>query len=243
MPKYFFPHPLEEREDDILDILGDLSLESMLLAYHYGIFPWFNTRDFILWWHPLSRFCLFPEEVYISKSMMKLVRTHPYRITLNQSFEAVVNACGDTPRESGKASNWLGLQMRQAYLTMRREGYAHSIEIRRDNRLVGGLFGIALGKCFFGESMFSLEPNTSKLAFLYLSVLLKKSGFYLLDAQMPTEHLQSLNCKTLSDRDFFDILFVNRRRHMYQKTSFSPLSPQEFLEACAERRQQITLAP
>ncbi len=212
----------------------------MLLAYHYGIFPWFNTKDFILWWYPRTRFCLYPEEVYISKSMMKFIKSQPYRLTINQSFSEVVSACGDLPRESGQSSNWLGIQMRNAYHALHKEGYCHSIEVRKGNSLVGGLFGIAIGKCFFGESMFSLEPNTSKLAFIYLATLLKKENFYLLDGQMPTDHLQSLNCRNFSAGVFYKILFNNRRKHMFQKVNFQPIDPDDFIEICELRRKQLT---
>ena len=176
---------------------GSLDVEWLLVAYRQGIFPWFNENEPILWWSPAPRTVLYPERFYQSKSLQKLSRQQRYQVAEDQDFRAVIEACAG--EREGQQGTWINAQMIEAYVEMHHAGFAHSIECRRDGELVGGLYGIALGKVFFGESMFSREPNTSKLCLKYLV----DSGRYeLIDCQLPTGHLRSLGAIEISREEF-----------------------------------------
>lgn len=176
---------------------GRLSVEWLLVAYRQGIFPWFSDNEPILWWSPAPRSVLYPANFYRSKSLQKLARRQCYRITENEDFGGVIEACAEA--RDGQQGTWINAQMIAAYSEMHRAGFAHSIECRRGDELVGGLYGIGLGRVFFGESMFSREANTSKLCLKHLA----ESGRYeLIDCQLATHHLESLGAVEISREEF-----------------------------------------
>ena len=180
---------------------GNLSVEWLLVAYRQGIFPWFSDKEPILWWSPAPRTVIFPHSFHSSKSLTKLWRQNRYRITQNRAFESVIQRCA-APRNS-EPGTWIVEQMITAYIEMHEAGFAQSIECwDAANNLVGGLYGISLGRVFFGESMFSLEPNTSKLCLKYL---LESGNYELIDCQLPTDHLTLLGATEIS-RDEFERL-------------------------------------
>jgi leucyl/phenylalanyl-tRNA--protein transferase len=180
---------------------GSLDVDWLLVAYRQGIFPWFNENEPILWWSPAPRTVLYPDRFHQSKSLQKLARQQRYQLTENQDFRAVIEACaGEREDQQG---TWINGQMIEAYVDMHRAGFAHSVECRRDGELVGGLYGIALGQVFFGESMFSREPNTSKLC---LKHLVDSGRYQMIDCQLPTGHLRSLGAIEISREKFENAL-------------------------------------
>lgn len=176
---------------------GRLSVEWLLVAYRQGIFPWFGDNEPILWWSPAPRTVLFPENFHQSKSLQKLARRQRYRITEDEDFGGVLEACA--AERGGQQGTWINAQIIAAYTEMHRAGFAHSVECRRGDELVGGLYGIALGRVFFGESMFSSEANTSKLC---LRHLVESGRYALIDCQLATRHLKSLGAIEISREDF-----------------------------------------
>jgi leucyl/phenylalanyl-tRNA--protein transferase len=180
---------------------GDLGPQRLLAAYRRGIFPWYAVGDPILWWSPDPRMVLFPEELKISPSLAKTLRNAPYQVRLDGAFDAVIGACAKQPRE-GQSGTWITREIRAAYGELHRLGYAHSVETWVDGELAGGLYGIALGQAFFGESMFSLLRDTSKIALAHLCAHLKRRGFGIIDCQMETNHLASLGAYPIPRRDF-----------------------------------------
>ena len=177
---------------------GRLDVEWLLVAYRQGIFPWFSENEPILWWSPAPRTVLFPKRFYQSKSLQKLARQQRYQITVDRDFEAVIEACaGD---RKGQTGTWINSQIIDAYIDMHGAGFAHSIECRLGDELVGGLYGIALGQVFFGESMFSHVANASKLCLKYL---VDSGDYEMIDCQLPTGHLHSLGAIEI-DRDEFE---------------------------------------
>lgn len=176
---------------------GRLNVEWLLVAYRQGIFPWFSDNEPILWWSPAPRTVLYPADFYQSKSLQKLARRQCYRITENESFDGVIEACA--AERDGQQGTWINAQMIAAYTEMHRAGFARSIECRRGDELVGGLYGIGLGRVFFGESMFSREPNTSKLC---LRHLVESGRYEMIDCQLSTRHLESLGAAEISRDEF-----------------------------------------
>lgn len=182
---------LAEREPDgLLAIGGDLDPRRLLNAYRHGVFPWFNAGDPILWWSPDPRTVLPPSRVHISRSLAKTLRRGHFRITLDQAFHQVIDACAGLRRQGN--GTWLVPMMIRAYQRLHRAGWAHSVEVWRDGDLVGGLYGVSLGRMFFGESMFSLVSDASKVALVHLCGTLEERDFGLIDCQMATDHLLSL---------------------------------------------------
>ena len=176
---------------------GTLDVEWLLVAYRQGIFPWFSENEPILWWCPAPRTVLYPRRFYQSKSLQKLARQQRYQITEDQDFEAVIEACA-ADRE-GQNGTWINSQMIDAYIEMHQAGFAHSIECRHQDELVGGLYGIALGRVFFGESMFSRAAYASKLC---LKHLVDSGNYEMIDCQLPTGHLHSLGAIEISRDEF-----------------------------------------
>ena len=207
--EFVFPHPSLTDSYGILAIGGDLSPERLILAYHFGIFPWFNEGEPILWWCPDPRFVIYPSEVHVSKSMRSYFNKEKFQITYDQCFEEVIRACKGINRKH-QDGTWITNNMEKAYIDLHNLGYAHSVEVWNQGKLVGGLYGISLGKCFFGESMFSKENNASKYGFISLCSALDKKGFSLIDCQQPNPHLQSLGGKFLDRDDFLERLRKNR---------------------------------
>ena len=176
---------------------GRLNVEWLLVAYRQGIFPWFGDNEPILWWSPAPRTVLYPDDFYQSKSLQKLARRQRYRITENEDFDSVIEACA--AERDGQQGTWINAQMIAAYGEMHRAGFAHSIECRSGDELVGGLYGIVLGRVFFGESMFSREANTSKLC---LRHLVESGRYALIDCQLATQHLKSLGARDIGREEF-----------------------------------------
>lgn len=201
-----FP-PVEEAMDDgLLAVGGDLSTDRLLHAYRSGIFPWFNDDELPLWWSPDPRFVLFPEELYVSKSMKQILRKGVFDFRTDTDFEAVIRYCKTTARRGQESGTWISEDIVQAYTALHRLGYAHSAEAWVDNELVGGLYGIRMGKFFFGESMFSLQANASKFAFISYVRQLQEEGVVLIDCQVYTEHLESLGARMIPRKEFVDML-------------------------------------
>lgn len=183
---------------------GDLGVERLLHAYRRGIFPWYESGQPILWWTPDPRTVVFPEKLHISRSMRKVLRRGHFEITADRCFERVMGACGE-PRE-GAHGTWITPEMLAAYTTLHRRGHAHSIEVWQEGALVGGLYGMALGKVFFGESMFSRVDNASKVAFIHLIAQLRAWQFAVVDCQVSSAHLFSLGAEEISREAFEQLL-------------------------------------
>lgn len=203
-PELIFP-PVELAEPDgLLAVGGDLSTERLLLAYRQGIFPWYEGQH-ILWWCPDPRFVLFPAELRESKSMKQLLKRDVFEFRINTDFTGVITNCKTVARR-GQESTWITDEVRAAYTRLHHAGYAHSAEAWQDGKLVGGLYGIRLGKVFFGESMFSTVSNASKYAFISYVHRLREEGIELIDCQVYTEHLESLGAKMIPRNDFTALL-------------------------------------
>jgi leucyl/phenylalanyl-tRNA--protein transferase len=201
-----FP-PLEKALRDPNGLLaggGDLSPERLVSAYRHGCFPFFMPGQPILWWSPDPRTVLFPEELHVSRSLAKLMRQQHYKVTFDQDFPAVIRGCAG-PREDVH-DTWISSSMQAAYIELHARGHAHSVEVWEDGKLVGGLYGLAMGRLFFGESMFSRADNASKVGFATLVERLKAWGFVMIDCQMPTNHLHSLGAREISRHTFADYL-------------------------------------
>jgi leucyl/phenylalanyl-tRNA--protein transferase len=184
----------------LLSVGGDLSPARLLAAYERGIFPWYSAGQPILWWSPDPRMVLIPEEFKVSRSLGKSIRNRGYRTSFDRAFGAVMQRCGDGAlRPEG---TWISPDMVAAYTTLHELGYAHSVETWCNGELVGGLYGVALGRMFFGESMFSTQTDASKVALHALVARLLEHGYGLIDCQMATAHLASLGGRTLPRRDF-----------------------------------------
>ncbi|WP_288448388.1 leucyl/phenylalanyl-tRNA--protein transferase [uncultured Pseudomonas sp.] len=201
-----FP-PLQQalREPNgLLAIGGDLSAARLISAYRHGCFPWYQAGQPLLWWSPDPRTVLFPPDLHVSRSLAKTLRKTPLRVTYDQAFERVILACAGPRRDAD--GTWITAEMRQAYQQLHTQGWAHSVEVWDGDQLVGGLYGIAMGKLFFGESMFSLVDNASKIGFVTLVRDLAAWGFVMIDCQMQTAHLQSLGASSLSRERFSEYL-------------------------------------
>ena len=184
---------------------GDLSPQRILTAYRRGIFPWFSEGDPILWWSPDPRMVLVPSEIHLSKSLRRTLRNKTYEVRLDTAFDRVIAACSATPRP-GQNGTWILPEMQAAYRHLHALGYAHSVETWIDGELVGGLYGLALGRVFFGESMFSHARDVSKIALAHLCLFLQRREFGIIDCQMETEHLASLGARPIPRRVFAEQL-------------------------------------
>ena len=201
----YFP-PLETASlEGILAFGGDLSPERLLVAYSNGIFPWFNIDEPIIWWSPDPRMVLFFDELKISKSMRNILNRNIFKVTFNQDFSAVIRNCQISKR-IGQDGTWISDQMILAYEKLHELGKAKSVEVWKEDALVGGLYGVDLGHVFCGESMFSGVPNASKVAFISLVNHLKDSKYKLIDCQVYNEHLASLGCREINRGDFIKII-------------------------------------
>lgn len=207
---YLFPDPNYGEEDGLIAVGGDLSPERLVTAYSNGIFPWygFKENEDILWWCPLDRFVIFPHEIHISHSMRQLINRGTYEVTINEDFDSVITNCSQASQRNEQYGAWLGEEMIQAYIEMHRLGLAASVEVwekSEEAKLVGGLYGINIGKNFFGESMFSLVPNASKLALIHLAKTLAPHGG-LIDCQFETEHLKSMGGRHITYDEYMKYL-------------------------------------
>lgn len=194
------PDPLQEK-DDIVAIGGELSVERLLEAYGKGIFPWFSDDEPILWWCPHERMVLIPNELKVSKSMKQVLKKGQFKVTFDTNFEDVIYQCSSIER-IGQPGTWITEKMIKAYINLHKARYAHSVEVWEQENLVGGLYGVALGKCFFGESMFSKVSNASKAGFITLVNKLLIQNYQLIDCQVYTEHLESLGARLITKESF-----------------------------------------
>lgn len=191
--------------EGLLAVGGDLSTERLLFAYENGIFPWFNDDSPILWWSPAKRMIVNPKSYIPPKSLAGFIKKSPFKITVNNAFEQVIQNCRCVPRKD-QDGTWITSDIIEAYLELHRLGYAKSVEVWRENRLVGGLYGVDLGHVFSGESMFSLESNASKSAFVFLVEWLKQRNYALLDCQIYNDHLALLGAKEIDRSLFLEVL-------------------------------------
>ncbi len=209
--KLEFPSPLLARSDGLLAIGGDLSLERLLLAYRRGIFPWFSDDTPILWWSPDPRLVLYPHRLKISKSLKKNIRKNIFRITMDQAFEQVISACAEV-RLKANERTWIGADMIASYCRLHESGFAHSVEAWHEGELAGGVYGVSLGGCFFGESMFTRISNASKVAFVKLVNHLEIFDFDMVDCQISTSHLINFGAKEVSRKRFMEELERSLRK-------------------------------
>jgi leucyl/phenylalanyl-tRNA--protein transferase len=199
-----FPPPSLAEPDGLLAMGGDLSAERLLLAYQNGIFPWYEG-DHILWWCPDPRFVLFPQNLKVHKNIRRMMRSNHFEFTINKAFPEVIHHCKKIYRP-GQAGTWITNEMERAFIHMHNLGYATSAEVWQDGELVGGVYGMKLGKVFFGESMFSRVTNASRYAFVRYVQLLQEEGIELIDCQVYTEYLESLGAKMIERKDFIRLL-------------------------------------
>lgn len=215
MPVYYlqdevlaFPHPELSTPEGVLAVGGDLSPNRLLLAYQHGIFPWNDPSEPIIWWCPDPRFVLYPKDLKVAKSMRPYFNQKKFEVTMDQAFQEVMENCAAV-RKNQKFSTWISPAMIKAYTHLYHLGFAHSVEVWKEGALVGGLYGIALGKVFFGESMFAKESNASKFGFISLVRFLEQQNFQLVDCQQETKHLGSLGATPIPRKEFLRILEKN----------------------------------
>lgn len=200
-----FPHPSLAEPEGLLAVGGDLSRDRLLTAYSHGIFPWFSDNEPIMWWSPDPRLVLFPQEFKASRTLKKIVRRNVFQITADQVFEQVIKECAHIRTENNEPT-WVVEEMIEAYCRLHEAGYAHSVEAWNQGELVGGLYGVSLGRCFFGESMFARQSNASKVALVWLVRYLLAKSFTLIDCQVTTSHLISLGAREIPRQRFLRLL-------------------------------------
>jgi len=200
-----FPPVEQATEEGILAVYGDLSVERLLLAYRQGIFPWFSEGEPIIWWSPDPRMVLFPDKLHVSKSLQRLVAGKRFQVTFDQCFSEVIRQCAKAPRND-QPGTWITKEMMTAYGRLHEKGHAHSVEVWQQDQLVGGLYGVTVGACFCGESMFSQVSNASKVALVHLVKRLQQQQFQLIDCQMHTPHLESLGAELLPRSQYIELL-------------------------------------
>ncbi len=203
--KLEFPDLEEADESGLLAVGGDLSIDRLKLAYSKGIFPWYEKGMPILWWSPDPRMVLFPDKMIISHSLKQIIKKQHFTITIDTAFEKVIKNCAQTPRK-GESGTWITREMRNAYIDLHKAGFAHSAEAWLEGKLVGGLYGVAIGKAYFGESMFHHVTNASKVAFFHLVEKLSSWDFKIIDAQVYTNHLESLGGEMIPRSHYIQIL-------------------------------------
>ena len=207
-----FPDPQVANEHGLVAVGGDLSPQRLITAYRIGLFPWYNPGEQILWWCLDPRLILLPPELKVSKSMRSAFNQNKFKVTYDNAFEQVMRACQTKTRE-GQDGTWISEEIISAYTRLHQLGYAHSVEVWQENQLVGGLYGVAIGKCFFGESMFAKISNASKFGFITLVQKLKEQGVWLIDCQQETTHLMSLGAKPIPRDVFLTILKRNQENN------------------------------
>lgn len=204
----WFPDPHLGEEDGLIAVGGDLSIDRLILAYSNGFFPWFSFRDRKepLWYCPLQRFVIFPDEIHVSHSMEQLIKKNRLKVTINQDFDGVIRGCATAQNRNQEEGAWLGPEIIKAYTALHRQGFAASVEVWEDKRLVGGLYGVNLGASFFGESMFSLVPSASKLALISLARTFGMLGGKLIDCQFETPHLRTMGGRHIPYEEYIRII-------------------------------------
>ena len=200
-----FPPPHLASEDGLLAVGGDLSQKRLLLAYRMGIFPWFSNNEPILWWSPDPRLVLYPNEIRISKTLKRIIKKDMFSVTMDLAFNEVINQCAQVRLQKNQGT-WIVKEMIDAYCNLHESGFAHSVEVWLHGDLVGGLYGVSLGMCFFGESMFTLVNNASNVGLVKLVEHLKKLSFDLIDCQVTTEHLIRFGAREISRTIFLNQL-------------------------------------
>lgn len=196
-----FPRPELAEPSGLLAVGGDLSPDRLLMAYSLGIFPWYAAGEPLLWWSPDPRLVLFPDQLHVPHSLAKGLRKGRYRVTFDTAFADVIHACGNRPRP-GQLGTWITPEMQDAYIRLHHLGFAHSVEAWEEETLAGGLYGVSLGGCFYGESMFADRPDASKTAFVTLVHRLQEWDFDLIDCQMTTDHLVRFGATEIPRADF-----------------------------------------
>ena len=202
-----FPPPHLATKEGLLAVGGDLHPERLLLAYKQGIFPWYSEGEPILWWSPDPRLVLFPEELNVSRSLRKTIRKSIYTITFDRAFEHVIQACANVRLDKSEGT-WITLDMQNAYCRLHELGFAHSVECWHESNLVGGLYGVSLGRVFFGESMFSTMNDASKVCLVSLVAFMLENHFTIIDCQVATDHLIRMGARTIPRRDFLSHLYI-----------------------------------
>ena len=210
-----FPPPEQATPDGLLAVGGDLSVERLLLAYRQGIFPWYSEGDPILWWCPDPRRILVPGEFHVSRSLRRTLNRKTFTVTADRDFEAVIDACA-APQAPPRESTWITPEMRRSYIALHEAGYAHSFEVWRDGNLAGGIYGVSLGACFFGESMFSRETDASKVAMHRLVEFAIEKDWPIIDCQVPNDHLRSLGAREIPREQFLQTLAAASKRPTLQ---------------------------
>lgn len=204
----WFPNPALADNEGLLAVGGDLSPERLKLAYESGIFPWYSEDDPILWWSPNPRFVLLPAQLKVSGSMKQILKKEVFHITFNKAFKQVIENCSQKPRKN-QDGTWINSDIIQSYYALHLKGIAKSVEVWQNDELVGGLYGIALGKCFFGESMFSHVSNASKAGFITFVTFFKRFGLEMVDCQVHTSHLESLGAQMIDRNTFLHKVQIN----------------------------------
>jgi len=200
-----FPDPELANDIGLLAVGGDLSLKRLLLAYSQGIFPWYSEEDPIMWWSPNPRMVLFPEKLKLSKSLQQTIKNKEYEVKFDTNFKEVIENCSKSVRKDQKGT-WITPEMKNAYLDLHESGFAHSVETYYNGKLAGGLYGISLGRAFFGESMFYRERDASKIALYHLVQKTKEWDFHFIDTQVETQHLKSLGAINMNRTKFLSLL-------------------------------------
>lgn len=225
---FVFPHPFSADENGLLAIGGDLHPERIILAYRFGIFPWYSSDQPILWWAPRERFVLNPNRIHVAKSMRKYLNNPLFKFTTDQYFEYVIDRCQNIQRPHQEGT-WITPELKKAYIQLHRQGIAHSIEIWQKNEIVGGLYGMGIGRIFSGESMFSEVSDASKYAAIVLAHVLRRKNYTLIDAQHHSPHIERLGGYSLSNFDYFGHLrnnlriSIDTRRWPYQTPIWQPI--------------------
>jgi len=204
-----FPPPHFSEADGLLAVGGDLSEKRLMLAYYMGIFPWYSNPDPILWWSPDPRMVLFPSELKVPRRLKRTLRNGTFRITMDTDFKQVISSCAEIPRKNEKGT-WITPEMVDAYCRLHKAGFAHSVEVWHKGSMAGGLYGVAIGRLFFGESMFNKKSNASKTAFVKLVEYLREKEFHLIDCQVTTEHLKTFGAREVPRTEFLKILKTAR---------------------------------
>jgi leucyl/phenylalanyl-tRNA--protein transferase len=201
LTRIVFPAVEDSSPEGIVAVGGNLSPGMLLSAYRQGIFPWYSDPEPILWWSPDPRCVIFPKDIHISRSMRKFLKKNIFMITLDTDFEAIINGCKEAPRP-GQRGTWITDAMRDAYIKLHNLGYAHSVEVWDGKILAGGLYGVSLGSCFFGESMFSRVSNASKVALIWVSELIATMGFEMFDCQVYSPHVETMGARLIPRNEF-----------------------------------------
>ncbi len=203
-----FPNPRYGEPDGLLAVGGDLSVERLRIAYSNGIFPWYSFRRSpeIMWFCPLNRFVIFPAKIHVSHSMRTLINKRTYRVSFDTAFDDVIAYCSRVDGRYEERGAWLGEDIIAAYKRLHEQHLAASVEVWKDTELVGGLYGVMMGRGFFGESMFSLQPSASKLALIYLAKLMQRTGGNLIDCQFETPHLKSMGGEHISYDEYMKLI-------------------------------------